>query len=44
MWFVFRAKPEKRTTFPLFCERSEREKHRKNERLFMTNYLFIQIC
>jgi hypothetical protein len=22
-WFVFRALPEKRTTFPLFCERSE---------------------
>jgi hypothetical protein len=22
MWFVFRALPEKRTTSPLFCERS----------------------
>ncbi|MDZ7879554.1 MAG: hypothetical protein U5L45_17890 [Saprospiraceae bacterium] len=25
MWFVFRALPEKRTTFPLSRERSERE-------------------
>jgi hypothetical protein len=25
MWFVFRAKPEKRTTSLLFCERNEQK-------------------
>ncbi|MDZ7880297.1 MAG: hypothetical protein U5L45_21655 [Saprospiraceae bacterium] len=34
MWFIFRAKPEKRTTLPLSSEPSERE----------TKYLMLRMC